>query len=155
MKPFLYLASQSPRRRELLTQWGVQHELLLPDADATGCDWPVTHALRVDPLWPSGFYEVVLRTGAAQPAVGWFVVRAATPDPRRPLLVLATNTWNAYNDIAGTNLYTGGTHASFQRPMAPGFIRKPPGPGFRVAVIGPPDPLMRTHVGHMREHSPD
>lgn len=33
MKPFLYLASQSPRRRELLTQWGVQHELLLPDAD--------------------------------------------------------------------------------------------------------------------------
>ncbi len=33
MKPFVYLASQSPRRRELLTQWGVQHELLLPDAD--------------------------------------------------------------------------------------------------------------------------
>lgn len=31
--PFIYLASQSPRRRELLTQWGVRHELLLPDAD--------------------------------------------------------------------------------------------------------------------------
>ncbi|WP_337179695.1 Maf family protein, partial [Hydrogenophaga borbori] len=30
---FIYLASQSPRRRELLTQWGVRHELLLPDAD--------------------------------------------------------------------------------------------------------------------------
>ncbi len=29
----IYLASQSPRRRELLTQWGVAHELLLPDAD--------------------------------------------------------------------------------------------------------------------------
>lgn len=29
----LYLASQSPRRRELLTQWGVAHELLLPDDD--------------------------------------------------------------------------------------------------------------------------
>jgi len=29
----IYLASQSPRRRELLTQWGVTHELLLPDAD--------------------------------------------------------------------------------------------------------------------------
>ena len=27
---FVYLASQSPRRRELLTQWGVRHELLLP-----------------------------------------------------------------------------------------------------------------------------
>ena len=31
--PFVYLASQSPRRRELLTQWGVRLELLLPDAD--------------------------------------------------------------------------------------------------------------------------
>jgi septum formation protein len=32
---FVYLASQSPRRRELLDQLGVRHELLLPaDADA-------------------------------------------------------------------------------------------------------------------------
>ena len=32
MKPdFLYLASQSPRRRQLLEQLGVRHELLLPD----------------------------------------------------------------------------------------------------------------------------
>ncbi|MBX3610209.1 MAG: septum formation inhibitor Maf [Hydrogenophaga sp.] len=30
---FVYLASQSPRRRELLAQWGVRCELLLPDAD--------------------------------------------------------------------------------------------------------------------------
>ncbi len=30
---FIYLASQSPRRRQLLDQLGVAHELLLPDAD--------------------------------------------------------------------------------------------------------------------------
>ncbi len=30
--PFLYLASQSPRRRQLLDQIGVAHRLLLPDA---------------------------------------------------------------------------------------------------------------------------
>lgn len=30
---FIYLASQSPRRRQLLAQLGVRHELLLPDAD--------------------------------------------------------------------------------------------------------------------------
>ena len=29
----LYLASQSPRRKQLLEQWGVQCELLLPDPD--------------------------------------------------------------------------------------------------------------------------
>ncbi len=33
MTDFVYLASQSPRRSQLLTQLGVRHELLLPDAD--------------------------------------------------------------------------------------------------------------------------
>ncbi|MBU0590133.1 MAG: septum formation inhibitor Maf [Gammaproteobacteria bacterium] len=33
MTDFIYLASQSPRRRQLLAQLGVKHELLLPDAD--------------------------------------------------------------------------------------------------------------------------
>lgn len=33
MSKFIYLASQSPRRSQLLTQLGVRHELLLPDAD--------------------------------------------------------------------------------------------------------------------------
>ena len=32
-EPWVYLASQSPRRRDLLAQWGVRTELLLPDAD--------------------------------------------------------------------------------------------------------------------------
>lgn len=41
MKPdFIYLASQSPRRRQLLEQLGVDHELLLPDdaEDAEGLE---------------------------------------------------------------------------------------------------------------------
>ena len=33
MSDFIYLASQSPRRRQLLEQLGVRHELLLADAD--------------------------------------------------------------------------------------------------------------------------
>lgn len=33
MTEFVYLASQSPRRSQLLAQLGVRHELLLPDAD--------------------------------------------------------------------------------------------------------------------------
>lgn len=33
MPDFIYLASQSPRRRQLLEQLGVRHELLLPGAD--------------------------------------------------------------------------------------------------------------------------
>lgn len=42
--PFIYLASQSPRRRQLLEQLGVRHELLLPgpeeDAEALEAVWP-------------------------------------------------------------------------------------------------------------------
>ena len=33
MHEFIYLASQSPRRSQLLTQLGVRHELLLPDKE--------------------------------------------------------------------------------------------------------------------------
>ncbi len=54
---------------------------------------------------------------------------ASTPDPDRPLLALCTNTYNAYNDFGGRNLYEGGTQVSFLRPLAKGLLRKPAGPG--------------------------
>ncbi|MGA0572660.1 Maf family protein [Variovorax sp. VNK109] len=43
MPDFIYLASQSPRRRQLLEQLGVRHELLLPDAseDAEALEEPL------------------------------------------------------------------------------------------------------------------
>ncbi|MEY3410305.1 MAG: hypothetical protein RIS02_2032, partial [Pseudomonadota bacterium] len=44
-------------------------------------------------------------------------------------MALATNTWHAYNDFGGRNLYTGGTTVSLQRPMSPGYLYKPPGAG--------------------------
>ncbi|NBW49219.1 MAG: septum formation inhibitor Maf [Betaproteobacteria bacterium] len=55
---FIYLASQSPRRRELLTQIGVAHELLLPtpDEDAESLevvlegDTPAVYVQRVTAL---------------------------------------------------------------------------------------------------------
>ncbi len=45
MHSFLYLASQSPRRQELLTQLGVRFELLLPsnDEDAEAIEAPLPH----------------------------------------------------------------------------------------------------------------
>ncbi len=56
--PWLYLASQSPRRRQLLEQWGVRCELLLPDPheDAEGLEVvrpneaPATYVKRVTRL---------------------------------------------------------------------------------------------------------
>ena len=58
MSDFIYLASQSPRRKQLLEQWGVRCELLLPDADedvealevVRGAETPATYVRRVTGL---------------------------------------------------------------------------------------------------------
>ena len=44
MSDFIYLASQSPRRRQLLEQIGVQHQLLLPDPQEDAEALEVTRA---------------------------------------------------------------------------------------------------------------
>ncbi len=62
--PDLYLASQSPRRRQLLDQLGVAFELLLPDA---GEDAEALEATRAGEL-PAGYVQRVTRAklGAAR-----------------------------------------------------------------------------------------
>ena len=57
LAPFIYLASQSPRRRQLLDQIGVRHELLLPDADE---DAEALEAERKGEL-PADYVERVTR----------------------------------------------------------------------------------------------
>lgn len=123
------------------------------DAAQAGCRWPAAATVTVEPEWRTGYYEVSLRTAAGfrDEALGFVVVRAPSGSDR-PLLVLTTNTWNAYNDFGGRNLYTRGTRVSFDRPMAPGFLAKPSGPGDRVAVVDAPDPQMRAHVSYLRAH---
>ena len=78
----------------------------------------------------------------------FFVVR---PQPgARIVVALATNTWHAYNDFGGPNLYTGGTHVAMQRPMSAGYLYKPPGKGRRVTGTGAPDPQNAAHVGYIQ-----
>ena len=83
------------------------------DAPERGCGWPAASEVAVEPEWPSGYYEVVLTIdvdGTARRTHAFFVVR---PDlestTARMLLALSTNTWHAYNDFGGRNLYTGAT----------------------------------------------
>lgn len=106
----------------------VEARHLPPEAPEDGCDWPPTLTVATEASWPSGLY-VVRADGRP---VAWFVVRPASPTPGAPLLKLATNTWNAYNDVGGRNLYSGAVAASFARPLAEGFLAKPAGPGERV-----------------------
>ncbi len=125
----------------LIERWGssrivVHEESGLPgnfvpppvDADANGCGWPASVSVPIGEDWASGFYLVTL-TAVGSPAErsvahAGFVVR---PSERRAraLLVLATNTWNAYNNWGGASLYTGGTQVSFQRPFGRGMLCRP------------------------------
>jgi septum formation protein len=59
--PYLYLASQSPRRRQLLDQLGVQHELLLPAAHE---DAESLEAMRAREL-PQAYVQRVTRAKLA------------------------------------------------------------------------------------------
>ena len=130
-----------------------------PDAVANGCRWPSALSIATDPSWRSGFYEVALEPVAGWPRnrgprggsnLAFFVVRPERASADRALLVLGTNTWLAYNDFGGANLYTTATRVSWDRPLANGLLAKPAGPGRRVAVTNPPDPRMNAHVGYLR-----
>ena len=123
------------------------------NASTEGCGWPAATTIRVDPSWSSGYYEVTLTTetdGKARVAHAFFVVRPTVgASSARILLVLATNTWHAYNDFGGLNLYNGATQVALQRPMARGYLHKPPGAGRRVTSVNPPDPQLAAHVGYL------
>ncbi len=102
------------------------------NAAQVGCGWTPTVQFTIPPSWRSGYYEVILRTrdaatGRDEESLAFFAVRHTEQahDRGQMLLVLATNTYNAYNDWGGPSLYTGAVRVSFERPMARGFLRKP------------------------------
>lgn len=130
-------------------------------AYAEGCGWQESFSLRIPDEWQSGFYEVTLRgdgaSGAEAVSHAFFVVRSAHPGRDRSiLLVLSTNTYNAYNKWGGECLYTGSPAVSFARPLEPGFVVKPvDADGFdgRQAQINPdPDPDHRQLQEYMLRH---
>ena len=135
-------------------------DLAVPDdAVASGCGWPTALSIVTDDTWRSGFYEVALEPVAGWPKrrgprggsnLAFFVVRPVKASPDRALIVLGTNTWLAYNDFAGANLYTTATKVSWDRPLANGLLSKPPGAGRRVSVTNPPDFRMNAHVGYAK-----
>jgi hypothetical protein len=143
----LYAAGSGPVDVEVVRDsgppevvWRAQEIATVPrEVPATvvedGCRWPAAMTIPTDPNWPSGMYVVRLRRAGeerADPATAWFVLRARQPGRSGCLVVLASNTWNAYNDFGGRNLYTGATAVSFERPLAIGLLEKPTEAGERL-----------------------
>ncbi len=123
--------------RERVQVWsrtGIEGTFIEPpvDADSNGCGWPVSVEIPTGEDWKSGFYLVTLTAdnGAEGRTIAHagFVVRPATAAKNRgnrAIIVLATNTWNAYNNWGGKSLYTGGTQVSFRRPFGRGMLCRP------------------------------
>lgn len=119
------------------------------DFTSAGCDWPVAVSVSARTDWRSGYYEVLLRGAEGPVSRAFVVVRAVAGAEADILLPLATNTWNAYNDVHnGLSLYTGANIVAFTRPMSPGFLYKPEGLGMRLAPEHVPDPQRVAHTGY-------
>jgi hypothetical protein len=136
----LHVSSRADRYDISIHRWGAELELVWTatdlegveqptpdDADANGCGWPVAVTVPIGEAWLSGFYLVTLTAhdAPADLAVGYagFVVHAGR-HRARALLVLATNTYNAYNSWGGKSLYTGGSRVSFARPFGRGMLMR-------------------------------
>ncbi len=107
------------------------------DASSRGCGWPVAFEVPTRADWAPGLYLVHFDDGLEglrSPA--WFVLGGARP--QAPLLVLSTNTWNAYNQWGGSCMYSGATQLSFERPLEHGSLSREVDPdGFdgRIASV--------------------
>ena len=137
----LCVSSEASHFDVTVSRWGAEREVVFTatgltgavqatpaDADASGCGWDVSVEIPVDAAWRSGFYLVELTAHDAEPrrrtGYACFVVRASS-QRSSVLFVLATNTWNAYNDWGGRSLYTGGHQVSFLRPFGRGMLSRP------------------------------
>lgn len=137
----LHVSTTADRYEVTIERWGGQrievfraedlvgvHTPAPDDADSKGCDWPVSLTVPIGDDWTSGFHLVTCRAVGAprgrDVAHAGFVVRPSTPG-NRTVLVLATNTWNSYNNWGGASLYTGGHTVSFQRPFGRGMLYRP------------------------------
>ena len=75
-----------------------------PHVDRDGCGWPVALELAIGADWASGYYDIALTDAAGETANHFVVVKAARPRAKA-VLVLATNTYHAYNWWGGANAY--------------------------------------------------
>ena len=75
-------------------------------ADRDGCNWPAVADIAIGSNWRSGYYDIVLTDASGEAAHHFVCVKPAKDKPRaKAALVLATNTYHAYNYFGGANAY--------------------------------------------------
>lgn len=128
------------------------------DAYAKGPGWPVSESLEIPADWRSGFYIVTFRATSEDGRIAewehFFVLRSANPGQENDaVLVIATSTYNAYNNWGGCNLYEGCYEVSLHRPIMRGLISKPDIERSRIADTGEPsEGFVPDYLNWMQEH---
>jgi N,N-dimethylformamidase len=74
------------------------------DCFAIGCDWKYTHKIVVKPEWGTGPYYVEISSNDNFFYIP-FVVKAVTGKFAKNLVIVNTNTWQAYNTFGGASFY--------------------------------------------------
>jgi hypothetical protein len=75
-------------------------------ADRDGCGWPAAAEVPVGDDWRPGYYDIAIENDAGERAHHFVCVKAAkSARPAKAALVLATNTYHAYNWWGGANAY--------------------------------------------------
>ena len=73
-------------------------------ADRDGCGWPAALEVETGADWQSGYYDIQLTNAAGEETHHFVCVKALAP-AAKAVLVLATNTYHAYNHWGGANAY--------------------------------------------------
>ncbi|BEV00416.1 N,N-dimethylformamidase beta subunit family domain-containing protein [Novosphingobium olei] len=104
----LEIARVGADRRVFNTVAGIApgHHPTPDDADTAGCDWPLAHTFTIGSDWPTGYYDLALTNAAGERWHHFVCVRPARGEKTaKALLVLATNTYHAYNYWGGRSAY--------------------------------------------------
>ena len=137
----LSIVRDGPEPETVYERTGIpgEHHSTPPQASVEGCGWPVALEIVIPEDWSSGGYVIRARVAdqrGERCCEGFFCLKPAEPNPDNIALVLATSTWIAYNNWAGSNHYEGvcgpegnrfGTRLSTQRPWHRGCIVLPEG----------------------------
>ncbi|MEO1056633.1 MAG: N,N-dimethylformamidase beta subunit family domain-containing protein [Actinomycetota bacterium] len=75
------------------------------DAAERGCDWPAVASFRIESDWPAGYLDLELRSPSGASTRHFVCLRGPRASRSAGVVVLSTNTYQAYNYWGGANSY--------------------------------------------------
>ncbi len=125
-------------------------------ADRDGCGWPVAVEVRVGDDWSSGYYDLLLTDAAGAQTHHYICVKSPADRPgARAVLVLTTNTLQAYNAWGGASAYADvealmSRRATLPEAMAGAIGRLSTQRPFPPLLLAPPEDMPRLVNGAKR-----